>query len=71
MAGFDAAKARQVFAIPQDWAPVAAMAIGYPGDPQSLPEKLREREVAPRIRKPLAEFVMSGGWGHTASFVAK
>lgn len=71
MAGFDADKARQVFAIPQDWAPVAAMAIGYPGDPQSLPEKLREREVAPRVRKPLAEFVMSGGWGHTASFVAK
>jgi nitroreductase len=71
MAGFDADKARQVFAIPQDWAPVAAMAIGYPGDPQSLPEKLREREVAPRVRKPLAEFVMTGGWGHTASFVAK
>jgi nitroreductase len=71
MAGYDADKARQVFAIPQDWAPVAAMAIGYPGDPQSLPEKLREREVAPRVRKPLAEFVMTGGWGHTASFVAK
>jgi nitroreductase len=71
MAGFDAAKARQVFGIPHDWAPVAAMAIGYPGDPQSLPEKLREREVAPRIRKPLTEFVMTGGWGHTASFVAK
>jgi nitroreductase len=71
MAGYDADKARQVFAIPQDWAPVAAMAIGYPGDPQSLPEKLREREVATRVRKPLAEFVMTGGWGHTASFVAK
>ncbi len=71
MAGFDADKARQVFAIPEDWSPVAAMAIGYPGDPQSLSEKLREREVAPRIRKPLAEFVMTGAWGHTASFVAK
>jgi nitroreductase len=70
MAGFDANKARQVFAIPPDWAPVAAMAIGYPGDPQSLPEKLRERELAPRVRKPLNEFVMTGGWGHTASFVA-
>ena len=71
MAGFDANKARQVFNIPTDWEAVAAMAIGYPGDPASLPDKLRERELAPRMRKPLAEFVMAGGWGHTASFVAK
>src|SRR5437868_11361252 len=42
MAGFDAQKARQVFAIPEDWEPVAAIAIGYPGDPHGLPEKLRE-----------------------------
>ena len=71
MAGFDADKARQAFAIPADWEPVAAMAIGYPGDPASLPDKLRERELAPRTRKPLSEFVMTGGWGHTASFVSK
>ena len=70
MAGFDAEKARQTFAIPADWEPVAAMAIGYPGNPESLAEKLRERELAARTRKPLGEFVMTGGWGHTASFVA-
>jgi nitroreductase len=69
MAGFDAEKARQTFAIPADWEPVAAMAIGYPGNPDLLPEKLRDRELAPRTRKPLSEFVMTGGWGHTASFV--
>lgn len=69
MAGFDADKARKAFAIPLDWEPVAAMAIGYPGNPDSLPEKLRERELAPRTRKPLSEFVMTGGWGHTAPFV--
>lgn len=71
MAGFDADKARDVFAIPPDWEAVAAMAIGYPGDPQSLPDKLRDRELAPRTRKPLGEFVMTGTWGHTASFVSK
>lgn len=70
MAGFDLEKARQAFSIPSDWEPVAAMAIGYPGDPAALPEKLRERELAPRTRKPLAEFVMTGGWGQTAAFVA-
>ena len=71
MAGFDVDKARQVFSIPQDWEPVAVMAVGYPGDPQSLSDRLRERELAPRARKPLAEFVMTGGWGHTAPFVSK
>ena len=45
MAGFDQDKAREVFGIPQGWEPVSAMAIGYPGDPQTLPEKLRESEA--------------------------
>src|ERR1700688_3011974 len=66
MAGFDPAKAKQVFEIPEDWEPIAAIAVGYPGDPNSLPQKLRDREVAPRTRKPLTEFVMSGRWGHTS-----
>jgi nitroreductase len=71
MAGLDPEKARRVFQIPEGWDAVAALAIGYPGDPATLPEKLRERELAPRTRKPLSEFVMTGEWGHTASFVAK
>jgi len=71
MAGFDPAKARGVFAIPAGWEAIAAIAIGYPGDPNSLPQPLKDRELAPRTRKPLSEFVMAGHWGHTASFVAK
>jgi nitroreductase len=70
MAGFHAEKAREAFGIPPDWEPVAAMAMGYPGNPDSLPQKLRERELAPRTRKPLKEFVMSGTWGRTAPFVS-
>ena len=71
MAGFDHAKAKLVFEIPPDCDPIAAIAIGYPGDPDSLPQKLRDREVAPRTRKPLAEFVMSGRWGHTSPIVSR
>jgi len=71
MAGFEPAKAKQVFEIPLDCEPIAAIAIGYPGDPDSLPQKLRDREVAPRTRKPLAEFVMSGRWGHTSPIVSR
>ncbi|HMI52934.1 MAG TPA: nitroreductase family protein [Candidatus Saccharimonadales bacterium] len=71
MAGYDPEKARQVFDIPADWDAIAAMAIGYPGDPTSLPAPLKEREVAPRSRKPLSSFVMTGKWGHTAPFISK
>ena len=69
MAGFDPGKAIELFSIPGGWEPIAAFVIGYPGDPDSLPDTLRERELAPRNRKPLSEFVMSGSWGHPASFL--
>jgi nitroreductase len=69
MAGFDGNKARAVFHIPEDWQPVAAMAIGYAGDPESLPQPLRDRELAPRTRKPLSQVAMTGDWGQTAPFV--
>lgn len=62
MGGFSAELAREVFAIPRDHAPVTFIAVGYQGDSESLPEPLRERERAPRERKPLAAFVFGGGW---------
>ena len=71
MGGFDAAKAKQVFEIPDDWEAIAAFAIGYPGETHSLSQKLQDREVAPRTRKPLSEFVMSGRWGHTSPIVSR
>lgn len=71
MAGFDPEKARRAFAIPAGWDAIAALAIGYPGDPDSLPPKLKDRELAPRTRKPISEFVMAGQWGHAAPFVLK
>jgi nitroreductase len=69
MAGYDHDKARQVFEIPAGWEPIAAIAIGYPGDPNSLPQPLRDREAAPRTRKPISGFVMSGNWGKKAPFL--
>jgi len=69
MAGFDPQKAIEVFHIPSGWEPIAVFAIGYPGDPNALPDKLRERELAPRSRKPISEFVMSSDWGHPAKFL--
>ena len=66
MGGIFPEKARELFGIPSGYEAVAGLAIGYPGDPNSLPEKLREREVAPRLRKPVESFLFSGQWGKPA-----
>ena len=71
MAGFDPHKAIELFEIPSGWEPIAAFTIGYPGDPETLPETLRQRELAPRERKPLESFVKGGHWGKTAPFIQK
>lgn len=63
MAGFDAAKARVLFAIPEGFDPVAAMALGYPVEPAAMSEEARERAAKPRSRKALAEFVFARRWG--------
>lgn len=63
MAGFDTEKARIDLKIPAGYEPVAIIAIGYPGDPNVLADHLKQREVAPRTRRPITEFVFSGEWG--------
>ncbi|MDF5711326.1 MAG: nitroreductase family protein [Nostoc sp. S4] len=65
MAGFDVVKAQEIYSIPSGYEPVAAIALGYIGDPQTLSEKLLQREKALRTRKPLEEFVFSGSWNQT------
>ena len=70
MAGIFPDKIRELYGIPEGYEAVAGIALGYPGDPQSLPEELRKRELAPRERKPLTEFVFSGRWGRTSPLVS-
>ncbi|HEX6561477.1 MAG TPA: nitroreductase family protein [Nitrososphaera sp.] len=65
MGGFDAEKARQVFGIPESFEPVTMIAIGYYGNPETLPEKTRERELAPRSRKPVQEWAFLGRRGES------
>jgi nitroreductase len=71
VAGFDVEKARREFSIPQNYDPVAAAAIGYPGNSEELPEKLRKRDETARKRKPLTNFVFEGGWGHSADWTRR
>ena len=63
MIGILPEKAREVYRIPDGVHPLTGIAIGYAADPKGLPEQLRQRDTAPRRRKPLAEFVFGREWG--------
>ena len=71
MAGIIPDKAREIFGIPTDYEAVAGFAIGYPGDPLTLPEgRLRDNETGARQRKPASDFVFTGKWGHKSQIVS-
>lgn len=55
MAGFDADRAGALVGAGDDFDVEAMAAVGHPGDPEDLPESLREAEH-PSQRKPLEEF---------------
>lgn len=64
-------KARDLFNIPEDFEAWTGMAIGYQGDPMTLPDGLKERDLTPRQRKPLDQFVFSGQWGTSSPLILK
>jgi len=60
MAGFSAEKAYEVTGMdPAEYDAICAVAVGKVGDPQSLPEDLRNRET-PNDRKAISELVFEG-----------
>ncbi|MGN6427573.1 MAG: nitroreductase family protein [Leifsonia sp.] len=61
MGGFDPDGLRQAFDLEERFEPVSVTALGVLGDPDSLPDRLRERESAPRSRRPLEEIVRYHG----------
>jgi nitroreductase len=69
MAGFVPEKARETYSIPENMEPVAALALGYLGDPNTLPDELRQRELTLSARKPIGEFVFRGAWGTTPEWL--
>ena len=68
MAGFSVDKARETYALPENSEPVAALALGYLGDPGSLPQDYRQKELVLSTRKPVGEFVFTGLWGRSAEW---
>lgn len=58
MGGFDAEALRSVFDLPAELTPLSVSAIGVAGTPDLLPESTRERETAPRSRRPLTDSLL-------------
>ena len=59
MQGFDFERARTTLNIPAEFAVEAMAAIGRPADPETLPEKLREKET-PSDRRKLDQTICEG-----------
>jgi nitroreductase len=59
MGGFDKETLRAFFGVPTDFEVGACWALGYLGEPESVPENFKATELAPRTRKTLSEFVFS------------
>lgn len=63
MGGFDADRLRQQFGIPDEFTPMAMIAVGHQAEPDTLPADLKERETGPRKRRPLEETFFEGAFG--------
>jgi hypothetical protein len=59
-------RARELYQIPPQAEAWTAMAIGYRANADELPADLRERDLAPRKRKPTSQFVFAAKWGQAA-----
>ena len=60
LGGFNAEMVRTAFEIPDTYDLVSVIALGFPGDPESLPEHLKQRELQHSPRRPLSELVHYG-----------
>jgi nitroreductase len=63
MGGYDAQKARAAFDIPEEYTPMAMIAVGYQAAPDVLDEETKAKELKPRSRKPLETHFFEGAWG--------
>lgn len=64
MGGFDSDKARETFAIPEQYIPMAMLCVGYAADIKTVTGDALDRETAARTRRPLNELFFDGSWGN-------
>jgi len=63
MGGFNADKAREQFAIPAQYTPMAMLCVGYAADIATVTGEALTGEMAERKRKPLGELFFADSWG--------
>lgn len=63
MAGILPDKAREVFAIPDAFVAVTALALGYRAEPGTGTREFHARDERERNRRPLDDFVFGVDWG--------
>jgi nitroreductase len=67
MGGFDIPKVRAAFGVPDDFMPMALIAVGYQAGPEVLDdEEILKKELKARARKSVAERFFGGRWGAPA-----
>ena len=71
MAAFDPQIAQREFGIPALFEAGMVLATGYIGDASILWPALREKELAPRVRRPLEEIVFEENWGLASTLFAE
>jgi len=71
MAGFDVERARSILEIPPRYDPVGMVAVGHLGDPESLSEEQRLKELSTRQRKPIDQFVFGEKWPEISPLVER
>ncbi len=71
MIGILPERAREIYSIPEGYEVMTGIAIGYAGDPDNLPDNIKERDAARRPRKPLSEFIFSGKWGTVSPLISE
>ena len=64
--GIEKDKIRAAYNIPADTEVAVTFALGYQANESVLPDDLREREHAPRVRKDMSEIVFAGSYGTPA-----
>lgn len=63
VAGFKESEVKATLEVPADHRVVLLVALGWPGDPQTLDERARQRDLRPRERRQVDDFTSWGQWG--------
>lgn len=63
MGGIRPDEARELFGVPDDYDIVTALALGYEAPEPDNADDFGERDLTPRTRRPLAEYLFGGKFG--------